>query len=377
MKIKSILIELTNSCQFNGCVYCSSNSVYLWENRIVVDKDVLNKLLHEIVDLGVEEVEISGGEPITVLSLLTQCLDYLRNFDIKVKIFTNLIYHSAILEEKILKRYKSSVAKIEFHFPLNTTDITIFSKLTRNDLEYMSKYMNFNKYEVLSDVLTIVCKNVKKIREYEYSVNIHFLVTKVNYMEYPKVIEFANEMDIDTVSFLRLVKHGRAVKYWNVIEMDKQDWINFFKSLEKYLLEYYGKTVLRFGCPINWFHLFPNHVRDILLVKKNLKLSFKCLGGVNHLCIVPTLDIYPCVGAKDFEVLKLGNYRKLNKLIDLFGTKEFENYLKLKEIYIDETCHNCPHYGRFCDSKCLVQKIIHNTKVDPLCKILKEKYKNI
>ena len=371
MKLKSVIIELTNVCQWNFCSYCSSNSVFPWDgHRIVIDKDFLRKLLKEIVDLGVKEVEISGGEPFTCGELLSTCLDYLLDHSIRVKIFTNFLFHFSVIEKKLLKPYKHCSHLVEIHVPFNTTDVLTYMKLLRNDV----KIDNPEKTLHALDSFLTLCNNILRTKKfYKYKIGLHFLVTKINYMDYTKVVEYANTLGIDEVSALRLVKHGRAIKYWEILEMNSRDWLNFFTNLEKFLMKYRGYTTLRFGCPINWFFLVkPVTVRELILSNNCLKLSFKCLGGIEHLYIAPTLNIYPCVGAKDFEQLKLGNYKYLNTLIDLFGTKEYGKFLELKKNYVAEECKKCPYFNNYCDSKCLVQKIMYNTKIDPLCEIMKQ-----
>ena len=354
---------------------------------MIFDRDVLKSVVNELVDLGVEEVEISGGEPFETPELLMFCLKEFLEHGVKIKIFSNL-YIKDLFVANIFNRINKLIFEhkdlVEIHFPLNTLNVYTMRKFFRCDGCYPITYSIIDQvvkgyaYTSLIEYLDVVLKNVQMYVKEGVKLGIHFLVTRINYEHFEEVINFAKEIGVNTVSFLRLVKHGRASYpiHWLELHMRKDDWQLFYFKIIKYILKHEGPVVLRFGCPINWFFLFPEF--NQIASNKYVKLSYECVGGVKHICITPDLNIYPCVGAKGFNELKLGNLRELSKLRDVFGTKNYENYLRLREELISDECRECVFLKqKLCDSKCLVQKISDKDllgkprKRDPLCEILR------
>ena len=380
MKLKSAIIELNNSCTWCLCNYCSANSIlYLSNKKLVISEEVLKSVIKDLIDLGVNEIEISGGEPFTTPKQLELALSEFLEHGVRVKIFTNLYINDLTFFQskysEILKLIIKGNELVEIHFPLNTLDLHKMKMFIRNDIT-----INFigkdRIYNLLINYLNTILRNMCILLEYEVPLGIHFLITKINYLDFPNIVEFAETYGIKYVSFLRLVKHGRAVKYWNELTLSEKDWFEFFRKLEWYLLDYNKNVVLRFGCPINWFFLLrPVTVTEKIMSNPNIKLGFKCVGGVEHICITPDLSIYPCVGAKGIEKLKLCNLTEVTKLHDVFGVKKYEEYLRLREEMISDECRKCRYFIKgLCDSKCLVQKLTNpnpfDNKRDIICTVL-------
>ena len=68
-----------------------------------------------------------------------------------------------------------------------------------------------------------VFESIRKVQSVGIFSEIHFVPTKLNVKEIPKVMEFAEKERIDMVSFLGLVPHGRTVKNIGQLVLSSED----------------------------------------------------------------------------------------------------------------------------------------------------------
>ena len=167
IRIRSVTIEVTNTCNWN-CIHCYQD-VYLTRKISVDDYD---KLFHELRWLGVEEINFTGGEVFSRKDFIN-ILEVARKKYIKVNILSNI----SLLNEDIIKELKELY--------INQIDCTIFSMET--DIH------NYMCGREDSDQLGKVIENIKLLRKYDIPVLIKMPIMKKNYNGIEYVKEFADE----------------------------------------------------------------------------------------------------------------------------------------------------------------------------------------
>jgi MoaA/NifB/PqqE/SkfB family radical SAM enzyme len=86
LKLRELVWEITPRCD-KRCDYCGSANIL--DKEVSTDETIIN-IAKSIADYGVEEVTLSGGEPLTIkLGLLHEVIRILAAGNVKVKIITN------------------------------------------------------------------------------------------------------------------------------------------------------------------------------------------------------------------------------------------------------------------------------------------------
>lgn len=236
----------------------------------------------------------------------------------------------------------------------------------------------------------------------------HFVVMKQNYLEAPIVVDLANVLAVDELSFLRLQPQGRAKTNWHLIALSDGDWIKFFKLMRELILSYRKRiefihedkvtfveklnqclltcgikpekailvntllleniTVLRFGCPINWFFKIL-HENEYNKVKSEglVKFGEACvIYHGKHCHITPEGMVTPCVAFKQYAYEFNISVNDENLIEKLERTRR-----EILAKYMDENCRKCRWFN-ICNAKCYAIKKFYNMKIDPLCKLTSE-----
>jgi len=340
--LKELCFEITSYC-YQNCIYCSSFD----DNTRIKKKShlsftLIKYVIDDFVYLGGERLELSGGEPLLHPDILK-----ITSYAIKNGIKDIIIYTSGILPVEynmlslIKKLYENGVKKIVF----NCQGI----KQTHNKL--VDHDNAFDK----------VISGIKLAKSVGFWVGIHFVPNKLNFSEVSLLYKVLNELKVDELAFLRLVKKGRAKKNWQLLEMNKNEYKSFFKQI--YVLNKNKNfTKIRLGCPFDFMQiLYPEW-----------KKSHQCHAGKTSLNIMADGNVIPCPAFKDIKEAYLG------KVTDNSLKKIWEEALFLKRIRsINELqiefCNECK-YLHNCKGRCLAQRFLQYHSLtkgpDPLCKLL-------
>src|SRR5687768_18478881 len=97
----TLIAELTYSCPLR-CVYCSNPVAYARHAAPVLDTATWLRVLREAEDLGVVQVNLTGGEPL-VRDDLEALIEEARRLDL----YTNLITSGVPLRRERLARFRA------------------------------------------------------------------------------------------------------------------------------------------------------------------------------------------------------------------------------------------------------------------------------
>ena len=300
--MKQISIEIIHKCP-NKCMHCSSCS------------DINCTLM-----IHTKVLSISGGEPFLHLGLL-DIVQYAKDREVNVYIYTSGIslndkgQAQSVDLKLVQKLYEAGVHKIIFDLP--AIDETIY-----NQFMGTSGYQKF------------VFESIRKVQSEGIFSEIHFVPTKLNVEEIPRVMEFAEQEGIDRVSFLGLVPHGRATQNIKQLVLSNEENIRVKK-----LLKEISSEKMRVGIPLQLD-----------------ECKAHCYAGRNKLCVRYDGKVFGCEAFKYIQLVDSeGNivepdsiYQK--SLEDIYYRSK---YLKLEQKFVADQMMNCKY-----TEKCPVQRMI-------------------
>lgn len=312
--ISEIALEITQKCP-NNCIYCSSCSS--WDAELQLNFDVIKSVIDDMDVLAIKKLCLSGGEPFLHENIL-EIIDYANQKNITV-----VIYSSGIIGRK----EKTTALNLDFLQKCKDYGLSriIFNMQACEEVVYnkiMNTVGNFPK----------LLESIKNTNIVGINTEIHFVPMKINLSQVTKVIKLANELGINTVSFLRLVTQGRALKNKKILELKPEEFkqLNLMFESEKKL----SKINLRLGIPLS------DHSYSIKCHAVTGKLAIRYDGAVLGCEAFKGLPMRNTNG----DIIKPDNI-KTKRLIEII---QESNYLKACCDFINTNsdkgvaCENCP-----------------------------------
>jgi radical SAM protein with 4Fe4S-binding SPASM domain len=322
--LKELKIEVTQRCPFN-CIHCSSDAHPGQTTEF--DFPIILQLLRDAKRLGTEEMVFSGGEPLVWKNIL-EAIARASELGLKTAIYTT---------------GRTSLEN-------NKNDGKISDDLKKAGLKraVFSIYGAKKTYEKIVRVAGSYEKTINIIKDFQdngIDTEIHFVPLKINFRELPEIISLAKSLNIERVSILRFVPHGRGALLGKSLILSKAETLELRKQIKK-LRQENPDLQIRLGSPFNFILL----EQDVM-----------CKAGIDRLIIGPDGTPYPCDAFKNFQNDSYGVdsvYQKTLKEIweNSQLILETRKYLS-SEPY--EQCQECVHF-KLCKSGCLAQKVIRN-----------------
>lgn len=183
--IRETVYKLTENCPCN-CTFCDSK--YKYEhilNKKVLPYEKWVKITDKLVESGLKVVVISGGEPLLEKNTTMKLIDYLH----EQKVFVVLNASGALF-----KSSNEMLKELVNHFP----DLLVFSI----DSIYPQKHDENRKFKGVFDS---VVKSIKFLKELgDYPVAIRTVITRNNYNEIPKIIEYFTSLGVDCIKLTNI-----------------------------------------------------------------------------------------------------------------------------------------------------------------------------
>lgn len=298
--IKDLCFEIIERCP-NNCMFCSSLSTPNAKRKISY-VDFERTILYLQNKFGIEEVSLSGGEPLLhedILKMVSLC----TSLGIKTVLFTsgvtlqnkngiictdkryNSTEYSAINRDILRKLKSSGLSKIVFDFQAYEEDD--YNKLmgTQRHMIYMLNSILYSYFEGLQ-------------------IEVHFIPNKLNYKSLPDILECLDVVEAKQLSLLNFVPQGRGRINSEQLMLSKEEMEEFIKIYESVKDKY--KTEIRVGIPLS---SQDNH---------------KCTAGMGKFDIKFDGTVLPCPAFKEIDIEELKQY----------GVKKINIYENLDELEI-------------------------------------------
>lgn len=329
-KLEEVKIEVTHDCALK-CVHCSSMADSRFFQQI--EPQDCERILCQARDLEVGDIAFSGGEPLA-WPHIANAVRRSKQLGFRVTIYSTGIVKDV---KGILRELKE--ARI---------DRAIFSM-------YSANYEIHDSITRVSGSFIATVHAIKTAINMGIKVELHFVPMKSNFLELGGIVKFAEGMDIDKISVLRLVPQGRGSA--GNLSLSIADTI----ALKKMISDHRGKgTNIRLGSPYS------------ILCPAD---SPSCGAAINKMTISPTLSIAPCDAFKQITAQSLGIDDEFGNLstCSLKAAWEKSSYFNLIRDYlfssVGAACVSCQSLEK-CHSGCVAQKVHHSGNLlkvqDPL-----------
>lgn len=315
--MKQISIEIIHKCP-NKCIHCSS---YSDANRTMkLDTDKVLNIIDSAKELGTEIICISGGEPF-LHEGLAEIVRYAKMQEIKVYIYT-----SGITIGQTGKACYINLEMLEFIKSIKA-DKMIFD-LPAIDEQVYDEFMGTKGYQAYA------LESIRLCRSLDIFTEIHFVPTKINVGQIDNILEFAEKENINAVSFLGLIPHGRADEHKNRLYLDTLGNDQLKRKL--HMLE---SDSVRVGIPLQY-----------------VDSEYKCYAGRAKLCIRYDGKVFGCEAFKYVQLYDDNGdvicpdsiYER--DLIDIYYNSA---YLKWERKFVEKQLCSCNS-----QEKCPVQRMM-------------------
>ena len=176
-------MNLTNKCNLN-CVHCAFSSGSTQQDELYYGR--LCDFIEEAMELGLEDVHLTGGEPL-LYEQLTNLLSYLNQTKLTVRSITN----GLTLSKKLLKKYQD--------LGLKSIMISI------DGMEEMhNRIRGGNPNAFKKSVGAVIAA-----KQLGYHVRVNAVVTKANLNEMLDLILLCRDLGVDVFSFFLYSPTGR------------------------------------------------------------------------------------------------------------------------------------------------------------------------
>ena len=310
--LKDLCFEIIETCP-NNCLFCSSCSS-INKNNIIDYKKFKEVIDYFISNGGVEEISLSGGEPLLHPELL-RMIRYCKLNNIKVVLFTSGIklrtkmteedieqlefnlrkqYESYLLEGMPKDEYEKLINKLmniylkdnEKEFDsLSTHDCNLLKEVGLDKIVFDFQAWNkevYNKIMGTKNNFDLVTLSMIKAKSVGLKTDAHFIPTKINYKEFVDIIEMLNVAEFDELSILNFVPQGRGRVNENILSLNEDEFKEFIQIYEKCKNEFKGN--LRVGI----------HLQE--------EDTHKCTAGLTKLVIKYDGTVLPCAAFKEYDL---------------------------------------------------------------------------
>lgn len=334
MKLKDLCFEIIWKCP-NNCLFCSSNSD-IDKDKIISYEVFKNTIDYLINSGGIEEISISGGEPLLHKDLL-KMIKYCKDKGIRVVLFTSGIKRHIKVNNKEIEEYKKELENRYKSYLNEGMELDkwnkLIDKLMKNYIDYNNKEFDslysddikllesigldkivfdfqawdkevYNQIMGTNNYYELVLKSLICASNSKLEVDVHYIPTKINYKQLPDIIEMLNIAEINNLSILNFVPQGRGYNNKNKLLLSEEEFIEF--------LNIYN----------NQKDIFKGNIRVGIPLQGNDQ--HKCNAGISKMVIKYDGLVLPCPAFKEYDI------NLLNKL----GIKTPNIYNNLEDIKI-------------------------------------------
>ncbi len=318
VQLKEISFEIIQRCP-NNCIYCSSNSSC--QSKHIINYDVFKRTVDDAINLGLERICISGGEPFLHPDIV-DIVQYCKKNGLEVFIYTSgIIFNCRGSYDNISMTILEELGNIGLDriiFNVQSSDEKIYNSIMRTE-----NCFNLMKSSIRNSVkANLFCE-------------IHFVPMRLNYKMIYSMLDMAKELGVHKVSFLRLVIQGRALKNKMMVELPKD--INYnIKIILSSIEKGYNDIDVRIGIPLS------------------TNSNYSCNASSSKLIIRYDGAVFPCeafkyISAIDGERVVKPDNIYTSSLRTIYHDSEFLNIIRteIKEFRNQKViCESCPAQWR-------------------------------
>jgi pyrroloquinoline quinone biosynthesis protein E len=324
----SLIVELTHRCPLH-CVYCS-NPLEMQARKDEVDTATWKRVFDEAAQLGVLQLNLTGGEP-TLREDLAELIEHGR----KAKLYSNVITSAVGLTEDKLKQYADA--------GLDHIQLSIQDAQTGPANEYAGTKAHALKL-----------KAAEMIKKFNMAFTMNMVIHRQNISRLEEMIELAVGLGADRLEIAHVQYYGWAFKNRAMLlptsEQVKKSMEIIYAAQERLK----GKVRIDFATP-DYFAKFPK----------------PCMGGwgATALLIDPAGRVMPCHSAMVIPGMTFENVRD-RSLSEIWEKSEAFNRFR-GDSWMKEPCSSCDRKTKdFGGCRCQAFLVTGDERVaDPVCSL--------
>ncbi|MFW9972527.1 MAG: radical SAM protein [Candidatus Odinarchaeota archaeon] len=197
--LKQLVLSLTNKCQLN-CIHCYNKN----RNDVLLSFKNSIKIINDAVDLGLNVLVLSGGEPFLEKELLFRIIDYVKDSSIKMIVTSN----GYDLDKKSIKRLKK-INNIKLQISIDGSNSYVHNKIRGK-----------NSFERAIRSIHLALDN-------QISMSVMFVIFKSNYKDFKNFLSLMKTLNIKDIGLERFI-----TKY-NSQELSINELKKFYADIDK------------------------------------------------------------------------------------------------------------------------------------------------
>ncbi|KYK27917.1 MAG: hypothetical protein AYK19_06390 [Theionarchaea archaeon DG-70-1] len=358
--------DVTLACNLR-CAHCNVDAGAPLTNEMSCEE--IKTLLTEMFDIGVYDLALTGGEPLTRKDWRELVIHTHQYPAWKLTLNTNGVLWTEEDVQFMVENAPHFLVAVSVDGPTAET-----YGILRRTAAGTPAVKEFEK----------VMHTIHLLKEYGAKYDINYTITKKNIEYFFDMVHVVAELEGQLLG-LKFFPYGRGKININELELDYNTWATFLREATRLKEEdsTFEKVVMSTPCP--WEMYVPlltdgytdEDVKRIWGFETPLKNDYYrmmrdigCNAGVTSCALSPDGSVYPCgtVSAK-IPPLYCGNIRE-GGLLHVWQNSPFLK--KLRELKLSQIEGHCPEceFKELCGGGCRARALIHGgglTAHDPLC----------
>lgn len=203
--------QINSECNL-GCLHCCEEAGHIFPDRMTREETF--NFLHQVRDLKIPYVALSGGEPLLHPDFFDIC-EFIRQDDISLKIETN----GEFIDEEKAKRFRELGFR-SVQISLDGASASVHERLRQRG--------DWNK--AVTACRLLMGKGV--------NTEIVFVPTRFNIHEIGELIDLAYSLGVYGIYTGKIMRIGRAAKNWDMLCPTEEQYKIFFDILNKKAAQY-------------------------------------------------------------------------------------------------------------------------------------------
>jgi len=228
-KARFLYLEVTHRCNL-ACITCYTGAGVEKENALTLEEQ--KNVVRQAKAMGVRAVSLSGsGEPLMYPHLL-ELIDFIRELDMSVIVFTNGTLIDQTVADALISR------KVLTFFKLYSLDPDVFDRMVarRNAYRWVEYRYNAGSQEQTQQIPS----GLKALLDAQQRagcadcVKVETLITQLNVQSIPNVAKFCKDADIGFFLETPVFK-GKAIRNYDQIAVSAADYQILYEKLSAIL----------------------------------------------------------------------------------------------------------------------------------------------
>ena len=269
-KINYLRVSVTDRCDLR-CIYCMKEKMNFLPKNEVLSLEEIERLCNNFIELGVEKIRLTGGEPLVRKNIL----HLIKNLN-KKKSFTNLKEITLTTNGSLLKKF----AKDLKNNGVNRINVSL-------DTIIKEKYKEITRFGNLDNVLEGIEEAIKN----NIKVKINTVVFKnFNEDQITNLINWANKKLLD-LTFIEVMPMSDTdmPRHMQFVSLDK-----IFKELNNIYI--FDKSDYQTSGPSNYYTSEKLNIKIGFITPLSNNFCSTC----NRVRISSTGKLYMCLGQNEF-----------------------------------------------------------------------------